>query len=291
MLALVITWTDNIHDIWCWMWSIGSKGSKLYMVICFDEKQNCFNSLRPKQNGHHFADDIFKCIFLNENIWILLQISLKFVPEVRIKNIPALVQIMAWRRPSDKHYLNQWWLVYWCIYASLGLNELKYRKFVKPSKSFCWQQYRDKKAIWLNHNRSQTWSTHYYVISFDRKQHQSGGIALKLQKNKQLGFSWWISSPKLQMIPHHMWIINMHMCNIIIPPETKFRGGILDSPCSSVRPSVRPSVCLSVCLSVRPWVGVRVITLILFSGFEKFLVDISLGSRSCMGLNISVLPH
>ena len=28
---------------------------------------------------------------------------------------------------------------------------------------------------------------------------------------------------------------------IFIPPETKFRGGILDSPCSSVRPSVRPS--------------------------------------------------
>ena len=50
---------------------------------------------------------------------------------------------------------------------------------------------------------------------------------------------------------------------IIIPPETKFRGGILDSPCSSVRPSVRPSVRLS----VRPWVGVRMITLILFSGF------------------------
>ena len=23
-----------------------------------------------------------------------------------------------------KHYLNQWWLHYWCIYASLGLNEL-----------------------------------------------------------------------------------------------------------------------------------------------------------------------
>ena len=24
------------------------------------------NSLRPRQNGRHFADDIFKCIFLNE---------------------------------------------------------------------------------------------------------------------------------------------------------------------------------------------------------------------------------
>ena len=34
--------------------------------------------------------------------WISLKISLKFVSKVRIKNIPALVQIMAWRRPGDK---------------------------------------------------------------------------------------------------------------------------------------------------------------------------------------------
>ena len=26
------------------------------------------------------ADDIFKCIFLNENVWISIKISLKFVP-------------------------------------------------------------------------------------------------------------------------------------------------------------------------------------------------------------------
>ena len=45
-----------------------------------------------------FADDIFKCIFLNENEWISPRISLKFVPKVRINNIPALVQILAWRR-------------------------------------------------------------------------------------------------------------------------------------------------------------------------------------------------
>ena len=60
------------------------------------------NILRPRQNGRHFADNIFKCILLNENAWILLKISLKFVREVRINNIPALVQIMAWRRSDDK---------------------------------------------------------------------------------------------------------------------------------------------------------------------------------------------
>ena len=60
------------------------------------------NTSRPRQNGRHFADDIFKCIFLNENVSISIKISLKFVPKGPINNIPALVQIMAWRRPGDK---------------------------------------------------------------------------------------------------------------------------------------------------------------------------------------------
>ena len=60
------------------------------------------NTLRLRQNGRHFADDMFKCIFLNENVWIPIEISLKFVPKGPINNIPALVQIMAWRRSGDK---------------------------------------------------------------------------------------------------------------------------------------------------------------------------------------------
>ena len=59
------------------------------------------NTLRPIQDGRHFPD-IFKCIFLKENVPISLKISLKFVPRCPINNIPALVQIMAWRRPGDK---------------------------------------------------------------------------------------------------------------------------------------------------------------------------------------------
>ena len=61
-----------------------------------------FNTLRRRRNEQHFADDIFKRIFFNENVWISLKISLKFVPRGPINNIPALVQIMAWRRSGDK---------------------------------------------------------------------------------------------------------------------------------------------------------------------------------------------
>ena len=38
----------------------------------------------------HFPDDIFKCIFLNENIQISIKISLKFVSKGPVNNIVAL---------------------------------------------------------------------------------------------------------------------------------------------------------------------------------------------------------
>ena len=60
------------------------------------------STLRPRQNGRHFADDTFKYIFVDENITISAKISLKFVPNGPIDNIPALVQIISWRRPGDR---------------------------------------------------------------------------------------------------------------------------------------------------------------------------------------------
>ena len=52
--------------------------------------------------AHNISDDTFICIFLNENIWISMDISLKFVAEGVNKNIHALVQIMAWCQQGDK---------------------------------------------------------------------------------------------------------------------------------------------------------------------------------------------
>ena len=59
-------------------------------------------TLRPRQNGRYFPDDVFKRIFLNENIWNSLRILLKLVPKVPVNTVPALVEIMAWCRSGDK---------------------------------------------------------------------------------------------------------------------------------------------------------------------------------------------
>ena len=56
------------------------------------------NSSRKGQNVRHFADDTFKCIFVNEKFCILMT----FVPKGKIDNNQALVWIMASRRIGDK---------------------------------------------------------------------------------------------------------------------------------------------------------------------------------------------
>ena len=59
-------------------------------------------TLRPIQDRRHFADDIFTCIFFNENCCILIKFSLKYVCKDPIDDNRALVQIMDWRRSGDK---------------------------------------------------------------------------------------------------------------------------------------------------------------------------------------------
>ena len=84
-----------------------------------------FDTLRPRQNGRHFADDIFRHIFVNRNVWISIDISLKFIPKgsnwkynsVSSDNgvAPTRRQAIIWTNDA---------LVYWRIYLSLSLNEL-----------------------------------------------------------------------------------------------------------------------------------------------------------------------
>ena len=103
-----ITRTRNTRKwIFHSIWNTTEKSAVKWASMCSNARIHImttipFNTSRSRRNRRPFADDILKCIFLNENEWILSSISLKFVPKVRINNIPPLVQIMAWRRPGDK---------------------------------------------------------------------------------------------------------------------------------------------------------------------------------------------
>ena len=95
---------------------------KFITVKLVEQMTLLINTLRPRQNERHFPDGIFKWIFLNENAWISIQFhwSLFLMFQITIFHH----WFRSWSAPS--HCLNQWWIAYWRIYASLGLNELRY---------------------------------------------------------------------------------------------------------------------------------------------------------------------
>ena len=74
------------------------------------------------------ADDIFKCIFANENVLISIRISLKFFSDVSIHHKPTLVQIMDWRLTCDKPLFEPMMAYFTDAYMRpKGLDESNYR--------------------------------------------------------------------------------------------------------------------------------------------------------------------
>ena len=102
------------------------------MAINPIEPCGAINTLRPRQNGLHFPYDIFISIFLDENVWITIKISMKFLPNGPINSTPALIQILVWRRLSDKPLSEPMMLCYWRIYASCGLIDLSHQGTMSP---------------------------------------------------------------------------------------------------------------------------------------------------------------
>ena len=88
------SWVKGFLECW-----FSIRGTSL--VITVTTTLLALNTSRPRQDGRLFANDILKCIFLNENVSIAISVSLKFVWGP-VNNIPTLAQIMAWRRPGDK---------------------------------------------------------------------------------------------------------------------------------------------------------------------------------------------
>ena len=114
MVQLLHSWSMNK-----WMAYIPD-----WFFTCHIQLGETVNTLRPRQDGCHFPDDIIKCIFLKENAWILLKISLNFVPKGSINNIPSSDDGLAPIRRQDIFWTDDG-PVNRCICASLGLNELK----------------------------------------------------------------------------------------------------------------------------------------------------------------------
>ena len=111
-------------------WAPGSNGMTRITLTLWSWQQDniphahTLNPLRPTQNSRRFTDDTFKRIFLNENVIISIKISVTFVPKALINKYSSIGSDngLEPNRPQAIIWTNDG-LVYWGIYASLGLNE------------------------------------------------------------------------------------------------------------------------------------------------------------------------
>ena len=94
---------DFVRGIHRWPVNSPHKGSVRRKIFPFDDvimnaqqrTNPVVNTLRPRENYWHFADDIFKSFFLDWEYNIGIKMYQKVVPKGPIKNGPALVMIMA----------------------------------------------------------------------------------------------------------------------------------------------------------------------------------------------------
>ena len=150
-------------------------------------KRWVFNTLRPRQNGHHFADDIFKRPFLNENVWISIKSSLKFVLQGRNNNIPALVLIIAWRRQGDKPLSGPIMvrsLTHMCVTRPQWVNHANSRNSYFRNYSHATARYGFTLILWLHSRCRDMQLGHGWVIAFHR-----GGC---MDRNDELFVRSWL---------------------------------------------------------------------------------------------------
>ena len=111
-----IKWFSCRHIIWCYCRSL------IWLTGCFDG--NCLTHW-----GRDQIDDISQTTFSSAFSWMkMFQLRLKFhwslFPRVQLAIIQHWFRKWLGAVQATSHYLNQWWSVYWRIYASLGLAQL-----------------------------------------------------------------------------------------------------------------------------------------------------------------------
>ena len=142
VLAIMVTFFEVI----CWFMILNS--CLLIGSHCSDDSQNLESSQLIYSMDYaltHWGRDkmatIFQTTFWNAFSWMkMFEYRLKFHWNLFLR--VQLIIFQHWFRwwlgavQATSHYLNQWWLVYRCIYASLGLNELIHVMEIKCHRTY-----------------------------------------------------------------------------------------------------------------------------------------------------------
>ena len=146
-----MAWISNYIPHKQWMWFL------IHALLSV-------NSSPPGQNGRHFADDIFRCIWVNESFvfwlkfhWGLLLWAQFTIPIIGLDNglTPNRRQVIIWTNVDQIH---------WRMYAALGGDELNHVSKRGPK----WKMYRFTwwHRRWLSQYCKITYTHDMYIYNY-----------------------------------------------------------------------------------------------------------------------------
>ena len=98
-----------------------------WIALCHLRAKHCLvDTLRPRKIGRHFPDDNLTCISLMKINILRLIYHWCLFPRVQLTIFQKWLRLWLGAVQAASHYLNQWWLYYRRIHASLGPHELAY---------------------------------------------------------------------------------------------------------------------------------------------------------------------
>ena len=122
----------HVVEYWLWryryfwskvkIWNLTPESYDIYYLAVFTIHPRCtftanhwslvsiyVNTLKPKPNGHRFADEIFKVIIVNQNCWNLTKKITEKCSQMFNKQYANIGSEWLGAGQATSHYLNQWW--------------------------------------------------------------------------------------------------------------------------------------------------------------------------------------
>ena len=164
------------------------------------------NTLRVRQNGCHFTDDIFKCIFLNENVWIPIKFHWNLFLRVQLTIFQYWLRWWLGAFQVTSYYLNQWLLVHRCTYAPPGFNEL-----------ICWIILKKKYACIYAF-----YTIHWYCDgtgSWNPFSLQTREHSFHVINTAAVVYLWWHKVPGHQQLWHQPYYLRIFLSQNILSPR------------------------------------------------------------------------
>ena len=122
------------------MAAIWSRPQCVNTIVCLrlHYGMNCIiwlNAMRPTQNGQHFADNIFKCIFLNGDHYFTIKIPSSLFLRVQIRMSQHWSKwCLGLKKPLTESVMTQLWPQHRCFTSPQWVNKHQYE--CKTCKEF-----------------------------------------------------------------------------------------------------------------------------------------------------------